>query len=188
MRPKTLLNKAQLALTIDRLCHQLIEMHSNFEDAVLISVQPRGIYFGDRLYNRLIELQPKTTINYGKIDPTFYRDDFRRRDKMLTAYDTDIDFPIENKNVILIDDVLFTARTIRAAMDALLDYGRPQKVELMVLVERRFSKHLPITADYIGRKVDAIASQVVLVEWEDQQGKDRVILLNEKDKHKWVNN
>jgi len=188
MRPKILLNKAQLALTIDRLCHQLIERHGNFEDAVLLSVQPRGIYFGDRLYNRLVQLQSNVTINYGKLDPTFYRDDFRRRDKMLTAYQTDIDFPIENKNVILIDDVLFTARTIRAAMDALLDYGRPKSIELMVLVERRFSKHLPISADYIGQKVDSIASQAVLVEWENIQGEDRVILLNEKDKHKWVNN
>lgn len=188
MRPKTLLNKAQLALTIDRLCHQLIERHNNFENTVLISVQPRGTYFGDRLHNRLIQLETQASINYGKIDPTFYRDDFRRRDKMLTAYDTDIDFIIENKNVVLIDDVLFTARTIRAAMDALLDYGRPKKVELMVLVERRFSKHLPISADYIGRKVDAIAEQVVLVEWENVQGEDRVILLNEKDKQKWVNN
>jgi len=172
-----------LALTIDRLCHQLIERHGNFANAVLISVQPRGIYFGDRLYSRLNELTPEAILEYGKIDPTFYRDDFRRRDKPLTGHDTTINFPVENKRVILIDDVLYTARTIRAAMDALLDFGRPGKVELMVLVERRFSKHLPIMADYVGSKVDAIASQVVKVEWKHIHGTDRVILLKEtKDK------
>jgi len=169
MRPKTLLNEAQLALT----------RHSNFSNSVLISVQPRGIYFGDRLYQRLQELQPEFTFSYGKIDPTFYRDDFRRRDKPLTAHDTTINFPIEDKRVILVDDVLYTARTIRAAMDALLDFGRPQKVELMVLVERRFSKQLPIVADYVGSKVDAIAAQVVKVEWKNLHGTDRVILLKE---------
>jgi len=183
MRPKTLLNEEQLALTIDRLCHQLIEQHRNFRDSVLISVQPRGIYFGDRLHQRLKELQPDSSFDYGKIDPTFYRDDFRRRDKPKTAHDTVINFAIENKQVILVDDVLYTARTIRAAMDALLDFGRPQKVELMVLVERRFSKQLPIVADYVGSKVDAIASQVVKVEWKNIHGTDRVILLKEtKDK------
>ncbi len=179
MRPKTLLNEAQLALTIDRLCHQLMERHSHFADSVLLSVQPRGIYFGDRLHQRLKELQPEATLNYGKLDPTFYRDDFRRRDKPLTAHDTVIDFPIENKRVILIDDVLYTARTIRAAMDALLDFGRPQRVELMVLVERRFSRQLPIVADYVGSKVDALSSQVVKVEWQQIHGEDRVILLKE---------
>jgi len=146
-------------------------------------VQPRGIYFGDRLYKRLQELQPDFIFDYGKIDPTFYRDDFRRRDKPLTAHDTIINFSIEDKRVILVDDVLYTARTIRAAMDALLDFGRPQKVELMVLVERRFSKQLPIVADYVGSKVDAIASQVVKVEWKNIHGTNRVILLKEtKDK------
>jgi len=184
MRPKVILNKSQISLTIDRLCHQLIEQHNNFENTALIGVQPRGIYFAEIIFNRLKEIDTKSSIKYGIIDPTFYRDDFRRRDKLMTAHETNINFDIEDKNVVLIDDVLHTARTIRSAMDALLDFGRPKKVELMVLIERRFSKHLPIKPDYIGKKVDAIESQVVRVEWEPSYDTNRVILLKESNQEK----
>jgi len=184
MRPKVLLNESQLNLTIDRLCHQLIEKHKDFSETVLIGVQPRGVFFSNVLTKRLNQLQPSADIQYGILDPTFYRDDFRRRDKMMTAYETSIDFPIEDKKVVLIDDVLHTARTIRAAMDALLDYGRPRKVELLVLIERRFSKHLPIKPDYIGKRVDAIASQIVRLEWKPDNDSNRVILLQESESEK----
>lgn len=179
MNPKVLLNKNELALTIDRLCHQLIENHDNFSETVLIGVQPRGIYFAERLYKRLKSLDSKSEIKYGRLDPTFYRDDIRRRSKPLTGYETNLNFSIENKKVVLIDDVLYTARTIRAALDALLDYGRPKNVELLTLVVRRFSKQLPIEADYIGIMVDAIESQQVKVEWKENDGTDQILLIKD---------
>jgi pyrimidine operon attenuation protein/uracil phosphoribosyltransferase len=93
---------------------------------------------------------------------------------------TEINFSIENKNVILIDDVLFTGRTIRSAMDAILDFGRPQKVELLTLIDRRYSRQLPIQADYVGLVIDSIVSQKVKVFWNEKDKKDEVILINEK--------
>ena len=108
-------------------------------------------------------------IQYGKLDITFYRDDIRK--ELHIANRTDIPFSIEGKNVVLIDDVLYTGRTIRAALDALLDFGRPEKVELCVLIDRRFSRQLPIQPDYIGKSIDAIVSQKIKVFWKRKDGK-----------------
>jgi pyrimidine operon attenuation protein/uracil phosphoribosyltransferase len=116
-------------------------------------------------------------IHYGKLDITFYRDDVRK--SLHLANHTDIPFSIENKNVVLIDDVLHTGRTIRAALDALLDFGRPAKVELCVLIDRRFSRQLPIQADYVGRSIDSIISQKVKVYWKPKDDKQEVALLEE---------
>lgn len=182
MQPRVILDTPQFALTIDRLCYQLIENHNDFTDTVLIGVQPRGIYLSNRIYQRLQALQPGLKMNYGKLDITFYRDDFRRRETPLAASETELDFSIEGKKVVLVDDVLYTGRTIRAAMDALLDFGRPQQVELLTLIDRRFTRHLPIEANYVGKKIDSIASEIVRVEWHDQDGADKVwILTTNKD-------
>jgi pyrimidine operon attenuation protein/uracil phosphoribosyltransferase len=149
---------------------------------VLIGVQPRGIYVSNRINERLKALKPNIAFDYGKLDITFYRDDFRRREKPLQASETELNFSIEGKKVVLVDDVLYTGRTIRAAMDALLDFGRPQQVELLVLIDRRYTRHLPIEANYVGKKIDSIASEVVRVEWHDQDGADKVwILTTNKD-------
>lgn len=177
MQPRVILDTPQFALTIDRLCYQLIENHNNFSDTVLIGVQPRGIYVSNRIYQRLQALKPDLRLEYGKLDITFYRDDFRRREKPLQANETELNFSIEGKNVVLVDDVLYTGRTIRAAMDALLDFGRPQQVELLVLIDRRYTRHLPIEANYVGKKIDSIASEIVRVEWHDQDGADKVWIL-----------
>ncbi|MBQ0739785.1 bifunctional pyr operon transcriptional regulator/uracil phosphoribosyltransferase PyrR, partial [Aquimarina celericrescens] len=118
-----------------------------------------------------------TSLNYGKLDITFYRDDFRRGDKVLKASETDIDFIVENKHVVLIDDVLFTGRSIRSALTALQSYGRPSKIELLTLIDRRFSRHLPIQPDYNGRKVDAINDEHVKVCWIENDGEDAIYLL-----------
>ncbi len=131
------------------------------ENTVLIGLQPRGIFVSDRIVEEMKNLLPASLIQYGKLDITFYRDDVRKQ--LHTANKTDISFSIENKNVVLIDDVLWTGRTIRAAMDALLDFGRPSKVELCVLIDRRFSREYPIQADYVGRSIDTFSSQKVLV-------------------------
>jgi pyrimidine operon attenuation protein/uracil phosphoribosyltransferase len=172
---KTILNEQQLEITIQRLTHQLLENHLNLENTVLIGIQPRGIYFSDRIVQQLkLQVDP-AAIRYGKLDITFYRDDVRTGLHELNQ--TNIPFSIENSNVVLIDDVLWTGRTIRAALDALLDFGRPAKVELCVLIDRRFSRQLPIQADYTGKSIDSIITQKVKVYWKEKDGKDEVALL-----------
>ena len=177
MRPRVILDKEQFEFTIERLCHQLIEAHGDFSNTALIGVQPRGVFLSDRIVERLQNISPKNKGFYGKLDITFYRDDFRRRDSLATASQTTIDFSIEGKKVVLIDDVLFTGRTIRSAMDALLDFGRPDHVELLTLIDRRLSRDVPIQADYIGKKIDSIESERVKVEWKDDSTEDRVWIL-----------
>ncbi|MGX5819171.1 bifunctional pyr operon transcriptional regulator/uracil phosphoribosyltransferase PyrR [Chitinophaga lutea] len=172
---KSILTEPQLSITIDRLSHQLIENHPAFTDTVLIGLQPRGIFLSDRIYRKVQSLLPGVHIPYGKLDITFYRDDYK---KVLQApNETDIDFSIENKRVVLIDDVLYTGRTIRSAMDAMLDFGRPAAVELLVLIDRRFSRELPIQPDYTGRTIDAIITEKVKVLWKERDGKDEVVLI-----------
>ncbi|MBC7614789.1 MAG: bifunctional pyr operon transcriptional regulator/uracil phosphoribosyltransferase PyrR [Pedobacter sp.] len=180
MQKRTLLNGQKFQITIKRLCHQLIENHTDFSNTVLIGIQPRGTYFADRVHQELSSILSTSTIKKGNLDITFFRDDFRRKDGLVTASSNTIDFIIEGKRVVLIDDVLWTGRTIRAAMDALLAFGRPEKVELMVLIDRRFSRHLPIEPNYIGQQVDCVDSQKVKVSWEENEGEDKVILLSEK--------
>ncbi|MGN7722225.1 bifunctional pyr operon transcriptional regulator/uracil phosphoribosyltransferase PyrR [Chitinophaga sp. 22620] len=174
---KSILTDRQLAITIERLSHQLIENHLDFSNTVIVGLQPRGIYLSDRIYHTLRQLLPGTDIPYGKIDITFYRDDYKSGKSLHVPNETDIDFSIDNKRVILIDDVLYTGRTIRSAMDALLDFGRPSRVELLVLVDRRFSRELPIQPDYTGRTIDAIITERVKVLWKERDGKDEVVLI-----------
>lgn len=172
---KTILNEQQLAITIQRLGHQVLENHIDLENTVLIGIQPRGIYFSNRLVEQLKSQVAAGKILYGKLDITFYRDDVRKGLHELNQ--TDIPFSIEDKHVILIDDVLYTGRTIRAALDALLDFGRPAKVELCILIDRRFSRQLPIQADYTGKSIDSIITQKVKVFWKEKDGKDEVALI-----------
>jgi pyrimidine operon attenuation protein/uracil phosphoribosyltransferase len=177
---RAILTQGRFAFTIDRLCHQLIENYDLFANACLIGIQPRGVLFADRLHQRLLEITGLAFIEYGKLDITFYRDDFRHRDKPLRASVTQIDFLVENKNVILIDDVLYTGRTVQAAMSALQDYGRAKKVELVALVDRRFNRDLPIRADYTGIRVDALDEAYVKVEWSHLDGEDKILLYPQK--------
>ena len=164
---KSILSQEQLAVTIKRLAHQILENHINLENTSLIGIQPRGVYLSDRIVEEIKKEISPTNIQYGKLDITFYRDDIRK--ELHKANHTDILFSIESKKVILIDDVLYTGRTIRAALDALLDFGRPEKVELCVLIDRRFSRQLPIQPDYVGKAIDSIVSQKVKVEWKKQE-------------------
>jgi pyrimidine operon attenuation protein / uracil phosphoribosyltransferase len=114
--------------------------------------------------------------DYGRLDITFYRDDIRK--ELHVPSQTQIDFSIEGKRVVLIDDVLYTGRTIRAALDALMAFGRPAKVELLVLIDRRYSRELPVQPDYAGRTIDSIVSQKVKVLWKERDGRDDVLLLD----------
>lgn len=180
MQKAAILDHELLQITIDRLCQQLIENHGDFSDSVIIGIQSSGTYLAERIC-RTIEDVLNIKISFGKLDITFYRDDFRRRSKPIKANATDVPFLIEGKKVILVDDVLFTGRSVNAAMDAMAAFGRPAKVELLVMIDRKYTRDLPIQADYIGKAVDSIVSQRLIVELEGVEGaeKDVVWLLNQ---------
>ena len=172
---KTILSEQQLSLTVKRLAHQILENNISLTDTILIGLQPRGIFLSDRIVDELKKIVDPTHIRYGKMDITFYRDDVRKT--LHIANSTDIPFNLENQKVVLIDDVLYTGRTIRAALDALLAFGRPSKVSLCVLVDRRFNRELPIQPDYAGKTIDTFASQKVKVRWKERDEVDEVVLI-----------
>ncbi|MBK8605781.1 MAG: bifunctional pyr operon transcriptional regulator/uracil phosphoribosyltransferase PyrR [Chitinophagaceae bacterium] len=166
---KTILDQSKLADLIQKLVNQLSKAHPSLDEVVFLGIQQGGVILANDIIASLKKIRNTDKINYGQLDITFYRDDIR---KEILAPDTmNIPFDIENKQVILIDDVLFTGRTIKAALDALLDYGRPAKVELCVLIDRKEHRQFPIQADYIGEivqtnksdKVKLINGEVVLV-------------------------
>jgi pyrimidine operon attenuation protein/uracil phosphoribosyltransferase len=179
IKQKVILNQQQFNHIIYRLCCQIIENHQNLIDTVIIGVQPRGIHLAQRLVKILSE-KWGIVVENGSLDVTFFRDDFRHHDKPLTANSTQINTVIEGKNVILIDDVLFTGRTIRSAFDALLAFGRPKKIELLVLVNRHLMREMPIQADYVGITIDTLLSQKVKVHWKEieNENEDIVALYN----------
>lgn len=168
-----------MAITIGRLCQELIENHLDFENTVILGLQPRGVLFAERIAKRLEGFIGKK-VSLGYLDATFYRDDFRRRDSPVKANETKIDFLIEGKNVVIVDDVFYTGRSVRAAMDAMIAFGRPKKVELLTLVKRKYSHHVPINPDYVGKEVNTLDSQQVVVDWEEQAGisEDNIWLQN----------
>lgn len=178
MQQKTLLSAAEIHIVLNRLACQLIENHQDFKETVLIGMQPRGIFLANRLKKILENDYQIPTFQLGFLDITFFRDDFRKTDKPLEANTTEIDFLTENKKVVLIDDVLFTGRSINAALTAIQSFGRPKTIELLIMIDRRFSRHLPIQPDYRGRQVDAINEEKVVVKWEENDGEDSVILIS----------
>lgn len=177
MQKKLILDSDLLDITISRLCQQLIENHQDFAETVILGLQPRGIFLAEIIHQKL-EKQLKKSIPLGYLDTTFHRDDFRRRDVPIKASENRMPFVIEGKNVVLVDDVLFTGRTVRAAMDAMIAFGRPAKVELLVLIDRKYNRDLPIAPDYVGKAVNTIATQKVLVELETQGINNKIWLIN----------
>ena len=185
---KTISEAAQLDLTIERLCYQLIEDYGDFSNTCLVGIQTGGVMLAERLQQKLVELslrggttkQPAgaTAMPFGKLDITFYRDDFRTSKKPLSANSNDMSFVVENQRVILVDDVLYTGRSVQAAMTALNHYGRPESVKLLVLVDRRFNRQLPVRPDYVGIVMDALDEAYVKVEWQEVEGSDRVLLFH----------
>ncbi|HEU0063900.1 MAG TPA: bifunctional pyr operon transcriptional regulator/uracil phosphoribosyltransferase PyrR [Flavisolibacter sp.] len=172
---RSILNNQQIELTIKRLANQLLENTIETNSTVIIGIQPRGIYFSDRIVDEL-KKENLPSLLYGKLDITFYRDDIRN--ELHVPNQTDIKFSMEGKKVIIVDDVLYTGRTIRAALDAILAFGRPEKVELMVLIDRRYSRQLPIQPDYTGKTIDSIVTQKVKVLWKEKDGRDEVVLID----------
>jgi|TARA_R110002126_G_scaffold78829_1_gene196074 pyrimidine operon attenuation protein / uracil phosphoribosyltransferase len=176
MSKKTLLNSKDIEIILHRLACQLIENHNDFSNTVLIGLQPRGSYLANRLTELLKTQYNIQNLQLGLLDITFYRDDFRRREEPLAATSTQINFLIEDKKVVIIDDVLYSGRSVRAALTALQSFGRPKNIELLVLIDRRFSRHLPIQPNYRGRQVDAINEEKVLVSWKETEKKDAVYI------------
>ena len=173
---KSILNQQQISLTVKRLANQILENNVALENTVVVGLQPRGIFLSDRIVKELKLEISDAMVQYGRLDITFYRDDIRK--ELHVPNQTDIKFSIEGKKVVLIDDVLYTGRTIRSALDALLSFGRPAKVELLVLIDRRYSRELPIQPDYTGRSIDSIITQKVKVMWKEKDGKDEVVLID----------
>lgn len=163
---QVLLTSTQLNLTINRLAQQLVEDKASLADTVFIALQPRGVFIGDAIVRQLATLT-NDEVHYGKLDITFYRDDVRN--ELHHPNKTEIPFSVDRKNVVLIDDVLYTGRTIRAALDALMDFGRPKSVKLCVLVNRRFERELPIQPDYFGIAINTLQQQKVKVVQETNE-------------------
>lgn len=180
---RIILSEQKLNLVLDRLAHQLIEYHGDFADTCLIGIQPRGKALSDRIVARLQKIGKLKNLQYGLLDVTFHRDDFRTRNEPLKASAMKMDFLVDHKKVILIDDVLYTGRTIQATISALQHFGRPEKIELLVLIDRRFNRDLPIQSDYSGMAVDALDQAYVKVEWhEGESGKVRIYASKEDAK------
>jgi len=176
MSNKILLDSKKIEIILSRLVYQLIENHKDFHDTVLLGLQPRGIFLIDKILEIFKRDHPNIEIKSGILDYTFFRDDFRRSENTLSASSTKIDFSIENKNVVLIDDVLFTGRSIKAAMSSIDSYGRPKSIELLVLIDRRFKREIPIEANYCGAKIDTFKGDRVKVVWGEKLS-DNVIYI-----------
>lgn len=181
---KVIIEQQHFQLILQRLAHQLVEKFDDFSDTCIIGLQPRGVILAQGLAKILREDLQINKLEVGKLDITFYRDDFRRREKPLEAYVTDIDFLVEGKNVILVDDVLYTGRTVQAGLTALNHYGRPKSVELLTLIDRQFNRHLPIESSFTGMRIDAVDEAYVYVDWEEDLAGHQVILFDRKEEFK----
>ena len=176
MPKKVLLDSKKIDIILNRLVCQLVENHKDFDNTVLIGLQPRGAFLIDKILEIFNNEYPAIDIKSGILDFTFFRDDFRRSEKTLSASSTKINFSVENKNVVLIDDVLFTGRSIKAAMSSMDSYGRPNSIELLVLIDRRYKREIPIEANYCGAKIDTFKGDRVNVVW-GKNSKDNIIYI-----------
>ena len=176
MGQKVLLTAKEVNIILHRLACQLIENHLDFSNTILIGIQPRGTFLANRLASILKDDYQIQDLKVGFLDITFFRDDFRRGEKPLEANRTEINFIVEDKKIVFVDDVLYTGRSIRSALTAIQSFGRPAEIELLTLIDRRFSRHLPIQPDYRGRQVDAINNEKVVVNWLENDGEDAVYL------------
>ena len=178
MKKKIILNDDQLDTTLDRLACQLTENHEDFKETILVGLQPRGKSLCEKFVSILSAKYNIKSVNYGFLDITFFRDDFRRNKDILLPNKTDFKLLVENKKVVFIDDVLYTGRTIRAALTAIESFGRPKTIELLILIDRRFSRELPIQPDYKGVQVDVYENQKVNVKWNDETDGNYVYIEN----------
>ena len=176
LRPKLeLMDAGRIARTLSRIAHEIVERHPDMKGLALVGVRSRGVPLARRLARRLAEATGNTPL-VGALDITLYRDDFTTIAAQPITRGTDIPFSIDARTVVLVDDVLFTGRTVRAALDQLIDFGRPARIELAVLVDRGH-RELPIRADYAGKTMTTAHEEVVQVLLEEEDGRDAVLLL-----------
>jgi pyrimidine operon attenuation protein/uracil phosphoribosyltransferase len=177
MSRKKILDNLKIDIILQRLALEMVENHQTFENTVILGLQPRGIILAKRLWTKLKTITKNESILFGQLDSTFYRDDFRRGDKPLLPNAMQLDFIVENKAVILVDDVLYTGRSVRSALNSLNDFGRPSKTELLVLIDRRYKRELPIEPNYVGEEVDTRANDKVEVNWSNNSDEDEVWII-----------
>ncbi|GFS26113.1 bifunctional protein pyrR [Elysia marginata] len=178
MIKKTILTPKQFNITLHRLVCQILENHLELSELALVGLQPRGIYLAERIASMMRENYKVDNFSLGHLDITFFRDDFRRNENPLQANQTKIDFVVEGKQLVIIDDVLYTGRSVNSALAAIQAFGRPRQIELLTLIDRRFSRHLPIQPNYRGRQVDAFLNESVLVKWKENDGEDGVYVID----------
>jgi len=181
---RLILAPGKFDLVLHRLANQIIENYNDFDNACIVGIQEKGVILSKHLIEIMkSELPAKNEILFGKLDISFYRDDYRFRETPIKVSPTDLEFSLDGKRVLLIDDVLYSGRTIQAALSALQDFGRPSKVDLLVMVDRRFNRELPIHPDYVGITVDAVDEAYVKVLWDDDKNKHKVQIFS-ADKEK----
>jgi len=163
-----------IEVALNQICEQLLSRHPQLDEMVLVGIRTGGVFLAERLKRKIV-LMGGVDLPLGIIDITLYRDDWTRLSQAPEVKKTEIHFSIEDKNVLLVDDVLFTGRTVRAAIDALLDLGRPRRVELAVLIDRGH-RELPICADYVGKTLEISRQDSVNVELTELAGADRVVI------------
>ena len=172
--PCVILKAADIDRIIKRIAYEILETHKGSEDVVLIGIHTRGVYLAKRIQACIKEVE-KQEIPTGNVDITLYRDDWTRITPHPVVQATDVPFSVDGKHVVLVDDVIFTGGTIRAALDAVIDFGRPDRIELAVMVDRGF-RELPIQPDYVGKYVKTHRAQTVNVLLAEQDGKDHVVI------------
>ena len=178
MKSRTLLEGDEIALAVNRISLQVLEKNHHPDNLAIVGIHTCGVFIAQRM-RALIEKQLSINIPYGSLDINLYRDDWSLITQNPVVKTTDIGFPVEGKDVILVDDVLFTGRTIRAAMEALMDYGRPHSIQLAILVDRG-GRELPIQADFVGVSTSVRADERIQVILQEQSGLDKVILHNQE--------
>ena len=169
-----ILDKETMDKALERIAHEIIEGVKTIDNVAIVGIKNRGAYLAERLADKIRSLSGKRP-PVGALDITLYRDDLTQVAEQPVVHATEIDFNIDGQRIILVDDVLFTGRTIRCALDALIDFGRPSQIQLAVLIDRGH-RELPIRADYVGKNVPTALAEVIEVKMEEADGKDEVLL------------
>ena len=174
-----ILDKSAMEKTLERLAHEIVEHFKSIDEIVIIGIKSRGAYLGERLADKLEQIVERRPL-VGALDITLYRDDLTQAYEQPIVHATEIDFDIDGKRIILVDDVLFTGRTIRCALDAIIDFGRPNQIQLAVLVDRGH-RELPIRADYVGKNIPTSIKESVEVRLHETDGIDEVVICEKEE-------
>jgi len=173
--PKIFLDSAEIQRAVVRIAHEILERNQDVNNLALVGVRTRGVFIAERIRNKIQEMK-SLQLPFGVLDITLYRDDLSEVGVHPQLKETDIPFDLHDRTVILVDDVLFTGRTVRAALNAISDFGRPRAVQLAVLVDRGH-RELPIKADFVGKNIPTSRQEKVLIHLQETDGKDEALIL-----------